>query len=515
MTDRINVPLLQKGLSSDHNRSQLMAARVLADILRPLGSLRAAFGAGGGTDEIPRSTTTGLSFRIVGNVITVNPGLLAQVSTTWPAAPGAFESDVRLGMLHVAQNFNFPATPNASCLVEMRVVDVVTNEMVDILDTGTGSFAPSNQPKPIETRIELQFTFGGLAAYPAFIGNPWVPLCIFSTDGAGQFNAAADVWDLRPELNDIIAQLAVHPSSSGAQAVPNATVNKSKMTCLGASIALTTAADFDAEGFLGFGRFWARGVMTPLIDTGVAGIQDVEHVYLAPLLGPGVFAIPKRGTTAGGPTGPNDQAGVLVRAQKQPQARGRQNGTALNLPAPWVNFPAVSVGTAMHVGSMYRSGTGWTPGMQDAQGRYKGGWQDVAARTVLSTGLVNIASLSLTEQTMDMTGLLPANAQTAFIALTVTLTAASNQSAIGIHIYGEDQPAPGAAFRSTPDPNDYMFFQGLASSFLEPFRVILEVPVQTSSPFEAINRRWRVAVGNNSGILIVGVFRAELLGWAY
>ena len=203
MSDRIQINSLERAASGDINNLQSMATRIVAELAKYTQARKIE---GPLAFDLPRSFTGGLNlFSDGGNNALLSAGVLAQLSPTWPAAPGPLDSDLRLGFLDGPLPVTLPV-PGGPTIVSLegQVVDVVTVQLTrDIFDVPTQTFIPTLVDKQIERQIQTQFVLGDAINAPAPSGDPWVLLYTLVVQGGVAAPLAAFfITDMRPEVNN-------------------------------------------------------------------------------------------------------------------------------------------------------------------------------------------------------------------------------------------------------------------------------------------------------------------------
>lgn len=432
MSDREVFNSLERALSGDINDLQSMATRQLADVVQFLMAKRNTLLTGGAVDTQPRSVTGGLSIRSVGGgtQIELQVGFLGQFSTTWPAVPGPLESAMRLGYNRSALTLTLPGTPTQAVLLEARVVDVVTlNTFRDVFDVPTQTFIPTAIDKRVERQIQTQFVEAAFPLLPGFSGNPWVPLFVFNTDGAGQTDliTTGTNYDFRPDMQDILGGAdQIRGTYSPIQdegVVSQAALNTSRPGANGDTATGLATVGGNFAGRIGDMEFRFRDQAASVLPFSAAGFvlanDTLAHVYLLPLVASGIETAPWN-TSAGGIA--SLRKGVLHLSSVQPANGGRVNSATITPnAAAFANFDAVPAGRAMYVGSVYG---GTAAGL-----RYS--TQSGAGRALLAAAnagnpLFEVVSLSLSPGAgnlvvaIDLRGVIPDAARTAIVVVNVT-----------------------------------------------------------------------------------------------
>lgn len=500
--DREVINVRERPLSTDIMDLQSMEQRVQADFMRFLVAKRYEhLGAAVTDDTVPISATLGLSWRGAANLITVQPGMLMQYNTSFPAAPGVLESAMRVGFLRTAQSFAFPAVANTFYLMEIRVVDL--NTVVgarDQLDAGTGNFVPVAFTKQVETRIEAQFVAGPPGAYPGFSGGSWVPFCIILTDGAGAFFNTIQA-DLRQDVRDLMGDTpgqevynAQHPAGQlTEQALHTTKPGGAEIVAIGGNVV----------GRIGMNKMQLRMRDQQIVslDGGAAPVANaMEHFYLAPLMKLGIEIAPVVTDPAGlvQPAG-SVVKGILYRSTVAPATTGRSNGAPLIQPAVFAQYDNIPAGKALHIGTARRNAanTGYTKFSQDAQGRFD------RPPTQLGATINALVGAGIT-QAVDFRVDVPPNARKAKISLIYLCTGA------GASYLLELQPrlASGVA------ESIVAVTVGQTTTSNQSF-VVLDVPVAYEgfvTPDEGL--RWQLKLTATSGAP-TAIVVAQLLGWSF
>ena len=364
MSDREVFNSLERALSGDINDLQSLATRQLADVMQFLMAKRNTLLTGGAVDTQPRSVTGGLSIRSVGGgtQIELQVGFLGQFSTTWPAVPAALESAMRLGYNRSPLTLTLPGTPNQAVLLEAQVVDVVTlNTVRDVFDVPTQTFIPTAIDKRIERQIQTQFVEAAFPLLPGFSGNPWVPLFVFNTDGAGQTDlvTTGTNYDFRPDMQDILGGAdQVRGTYSPIQdegVVAQASLNTSRPGANGDTATGLATVGGNFAGRIGDQEFRFRDQAAAVVPFSASGFvlanNTIAHVYLLPLVASGIETAPWNMSAAGIAS---LRKGVLHLSSVQPANGGRVNSATITPnAAAFANFDAVPAGRAMYVGSVY------------------------------------------------------------------------------------------------------------------------------------------------------------------
>lgn len=420
--DRVVINSLERAVSNDINDLQAMAARRFADLVSQLCASRAIVASGGPVDTYVQSCTSGLEARAVGAFIEILPGILMQSSLTWPAAPGALESIMRIGMQRSTAVIPIPAVASTFMILEARVVDVTTVTATrDVFDVPTQTFIPTLLNKQIERQIEYQIVQGSTTQLPGFSGDPWVPLFGFITDGAGTVLTlpSAYFWDMRPDFKDLSGDLP-------ARFTPDTDHPETVVECW-ALHSRTRAAGFEVGGnYMArtwFGRAWLKaddGAL-PVADNGVTGLANTqEQLYLCPLSSNGVTIWPIAQIAGLGGT----TRGAFVRSFILPGAEGPDNSGAITFdPAGlYGNFDVVPTKRAAYCGTVHVDGTaaGYVAFTQSSGGKY-------LSRPIRTSGspVVNVANRALaalvgTEtHALDLRGIAPACARTLVFEISI------------------------------------------------------------------------------------------------
>ena len=447
--DRIQFNNLERALSGDMNDLQDMAGRSLHDLLQFFTAARRIMASGVSPDQAPQSFTMGLGVRAnAPDELTILPGVLSQLSNTWPAVPGALESNQRLGILRAQATIAIPAVASVYQLLEARVVDVVTvNTLRDVFDVPSQTFLPTAVDKQVERQIEFQITSGTATAVPAFSGDPWVPLLIYRTDGAGQVPAfpTTDTYDCRNDLQDIISGLPLRgtPDTEHPEAVVESWAAHS-MQRIGVGPRVAVGGNYMAR--IGSSRVWLKSdrCIDLVADNNVTGAAlSKEHIYLCPLIANGVTVWPTAVKTT-----QDASKGVLVRSSIAGSIEGPDNSAAI----PWLvtglfqNFDDVPAKRAAYVTSVWVNDTdpigvgGYVSFTQNSAGRHFIRNDRAAANNGL-VAIVNRATSPLAAPVtlaLDMRTIIPDGARTAIIDVQVTSdNAGSGRATIDFRRNGE------------------------------------------------------------------------------
>lgn len=514
--DRVVIQPRERPLSSDVLNGDAILGRLSAQMLRFLG--RSFISQTGGLDDVsPTSVTEGLSCRPSGTTVTVKPGILAQLSPGYPGAPGQFESPMRVGQLHSDKAFGFAPTPNSTCLMEIRVVDVVTQVANrDVLDAGSGQFVPTNVDKVISREIEAQFTFGTLVSYPAFNGGTWVPYGLFTTDANGLFSGA---WvDLRIDIADLLSPLPdmAIPPPADEVIYPRAEVLKAEMRTSPPNVPPNLFVGLDFVGTCAGRRMFAKTPTFPIpADGTLSGSTILERIYCCPLIKGSIWAVPK--VAAFGNIG---IGGILVRSQVLESRYGRTNDDPIQMPTIYGNYDNVPRGEAIHIGTLFRGGggTGYVGGQhQSCQGDFAGGSYNTnitadARRVTTTLGVV--AALNRTVTTFDLDAVLPRNARIAKVLISIQANT-SAASGLFIHVYpaGVADP-PANSIVAQPDDFVYAPMSTPVAPATASDQWVLDLPVNYDNAFGGdIGRQWKVAISTQGGITANFLLVVTILGW--
>ncbi len=429
MSDAIVINSLERALSEDINDLQAMSTRQLADQIKFLFAKRFTLLSGGSDDTLPRSVTGGLSIRSSGGGTSIDlmPGFLGQFNATWPAVPGRLESDLRLGFNRAALTTALPGTPDQVVLLEARVVDVVTINVVrDVFDVPTQTFVPTALDKRTERQIEVQFVESAIPQLPAFSGGTWVPLWVFDTDGAGQTDLASvgANYDFRPDMQDILGggdqQRGTYAPTATEGVVAQASMQSGRPDGSGDVAFAALGGDF--AGRIGDMQFRFRNQLSNQIPSFASGftlsLNTIAHLYMLPLNSSGIETAPWN-FSASSPVAL--QKGALHLSSVQPSNGGRvHSATITPSPAVYANFDPVPAGRAIYVGSVYGGGaTGIRFISQSAGGRAILG-SNVGANPLF--GIVNSSvavGVGLFSEPLDMRGLIPNAARLVTVVINV------------------------------------------------------------------------------------------------
>ncbi len=523
MSDAVVINPLERALSEDINNLQAMGTRQLADFQLTALGRRLVSQTGAGVDFISRSGTNGLTIRATGGgtTVEVSTGILSQFSVTWPAAPAPLESAMRLGYQRAAVTVPVPNTPSVFQILETRVVDVVTvNAVVDVFDVPTQTFIPTAQDKRIERQLEYQVIDGTGTAFPAFTGDPWVPIWGWSTTAGGLLVLPSVVdLDLRPDMQDILG------NADQIRGVLNLDAPEGVIESYAMSTA-RPAADGDAgigrpingdfAGYIGDFSFRLRikvaGGTPPILQSGFAPAPGaLIHYYMVAMNANAVSVAPWV-TGAGAQT---ISKGVLVACAVQPVRAGKVNSAAFVLDAgsTMQNFAAIGAGRALHVGTAVAGvGGGLRYMSQSSGGRALMAQDLISGGQPLRVLFVNqvIAINSQTNFELDFRGVIPDNARLVRLFIKLTNTGAGVLSARFKPLQGNDGVAP---LGGNADYIEYgVSLTGDPGSFIQDSAI--ELPVFFEGVADNEDKRWalNVAAGATAGTITAQV---DVIGWEF
>lgn len=339
--DNIIINTDERAISSDINSLQSLVSRVVADVLG-LSTQNRAYSLGAiPTPSAPSSNGSyvlgGLGYSGIGGSLTISAGAIMHTSATVPAAPGAFDSSVRVGMLRSPVVLTAP-NPGAPTWYWLRAQAsaVVTNELRDVFDGS--AFAPTNVPKVYQQSISFSWEIGTSAAPPTSLTPAdYVYLAAVQCGPSGIVNLidCRKVWSLR-----------------GA-AGPTPTIERNmNFADNGATMNFETSVNTN------YGRLSAYGTMNMASSRYVAGgltlsAGSIYHMYLCvPRLG-SVDIVPGPSTVPSG-----TRTGVLVLSSVGPDGLGRASApiaSPQNSTDPdWGSIPAEN---CVYIGPCYYRAT--------------------------------------------------------------------------------------------------------------------------------------------------------------
>lgn len=520
--DRIIFNTLERALSGDVNDAEAILSRTLGDLFGLLSSERGIFVEGGGYgDTEPRSATMGLSFRVGGDLqsVDVASGALLQHSTTWPAAPGALDSNMRIGISRSTVNVPVPATPSTAMILEARVVDVVTVTAVrDVFDVPTQVFIPGPLPKRNERRIAFQVVQGVGVVYPVWTGNPWVPICAFVTDAGGQLIALPTpslTLDLRQDLKDVLSDQ--QNSIGAAIEVANGIVECSEAWTSDGAGFFGQVIGGAFVGRLGRHRPWLRSQSGMLVtaDATVTGTQnDREWIYLAPLVANGITIFP----VVNGLLDSGVSKGVLVRSLAVgPAEAGPHNISNITWsPASiYANFDLIPIRMALlvnqcHVVPPSYAAGGYQPWTMTRGGKTLLRRKFTAPQSAdlfdLATFVGNLNPSQVVA--LDLRDKVPRNARSALLEVSFAITVGQANHLAYALLYRDGTPITDPTWRS----------DALLGDVPIDSRVFyVEVPVKTSlANGSREGQKWEFSLIRGAGANPLAVsFAVGLMGWSF
>lgn len=430
--DRIQINALERALSEDINDLQSMQARVLNDFLSSLSSVRSISNSGGSDDTQPQSFTMGLDIRTNTTSMFIGPGVLSQLSATWPAAPGPLESSQRLGIQRGTVTVPLPGTPSVVALLEAQVVDVTTvSSTRDVFDVPTQTFIPTLLVKQNERQIQYQIVTD--ANVPAFSGNPWVPLYAFETDISGEVTVLPGIifLDCRNDLKDIMgdSELRFTPDIASSGTVVSSWAMHSENEGAGNSL---LGGNYLARN--GPWKGWLKSLqgIEPTNDALVTNNgNEIQHIYLCPLISQGITVFP---VFQSGFAPASASKGLLTRSLQAPAAVGPDNSGIITYDSGdlFQNFDPIPSHRAMYcttafVGQGSMAASGYEPFSQSSGGKnLMRTERDVGVG--VPNGLVNIGFRALTVLSafdnvlFDLNGLVPPTARTVTVDVYIFTT---------------------------------------------------------------------------------------------
>lgn len=505
----------ERALSSDLNDAQAMTTRQLTTLLRFLLSTRApTFLAGSsGQNTFARNGTLGLVVEPAGGgaSVLIRPGVLADFSTTWPAAPGALESGYRVGFNRTDLVVAHPGAPLTNYLVEARVTDVDTVTSIrDIFDVPTQTFLPVLVTKQKERRIELQFVGAPIAAaLPTFSGSPWVPLRYITTDGAGLWNGLAvgvPDFDVRPDMRDMLED------DGGVNL--GATLGPVEAKVESFSLSTVRSA---APGVVMYGAVRARagelrghvlaagalGVAPTDVSNGYARVGGtLAHLYLVPMKKNGVEVMPtiKLAPITG------SLKGLLIESDVPPHHQGHHASAPITLNAggPFAGFDVVPAQKAIHIASVLPADAAnyyWFSQTRHGEHRY----QAQPDGQVFSNAVVTAVPLTFA---LDFRSRLPPNARVAIVSVQVAFVTPLTGG------YFEIRPIGGAF----PTDNFPPVFQDAAQidAAAGVFRAtkVFELPIGFD-PTVDTDQRYEIQITPTGGPAGNTTINVHVLGWKF
>lgn len=499
---RVVINSLERGSSDDIMKLQALQQRSLVDALGQLAALRVIMGSGAPVDTLPQSFTMGLECRVSGQNIQVMPGILGSFDLYYPTPEtDPVESVIKLGVNRDPLLVPVPATASTAMILEARVIDETTvEETRDIFDPGTQTFVPTaNTPKRVERLIEFQVVQGTGPIFPEFTGSPWVPILGFFTVGGGVISPIphGNMLDLRPDLKGLLADDPLRYSYSAghpegvlySQALHSENPANSGFEMGGLVV-----------GRIGRHQMWFRADegIAPQADSTISGsTEQLNHIYLCPILSNGHEIAPVRFNAIHTGT----MRGVLVRSTVPPMVGHRANSAEIILTGSFANFDGVPAGRALHVASIYReSSTSARWFSQDSAGHYK---MQCHTASPLYRFLDESGSVAVnTDFPIDFTTLIPANARTVKISISLLATTGAITLAI--------RPDGGALTTDNYPQDVLMVVGGYAGESKE---MVIDLPVRFGVLSGDDGKKWivRLVPLSTSNCTL----RASIIGWSF
>lgn len=421
-----------RALSTDQNDQQSLQSRMLLEMMKYSWGGREFFESStydsqseGAEVVVPSSMTAGLrpSASVAADAVVVTRGVLAQLSATHPAAPGALESDYRWGRNDIETTVPLTLPVGVSRnLIEAQVIGVDTGQVRDIWNVGLGVFVPTL----VNVRTEYQVQFqevdnGGGTTWPTPTGDPWVPIMMVHGNGTG--NASGPIYYLADRFGDGRETAAISSTSSLTQLETPILHSLQYILADGDSVSATMSGmALDIQfGRFRFTRFSGAEAVVIFPATGLTLAEgDPMYLYMSTL------------TLADGTeVNPNDGLGngVMWYSNNPPNLSGVST-VAETLP----EFPGttVPIGTAVCFGySLFNSSSQSVPTFSAANGRLRRPrGSGVLADSVESVSITTLVLSTPVSATLDLRTHVPINAKSIQLRFNVRQAPAPSQGGL-------------------------------------------------------------------------------------
>lgn len=405
MAEKIQENTLQQATSTDFNDASDVLTRVFSEALKFLTGAKGVLTAESTVplSNVPDSTVSGLDLIAQGtDLATLTPGVILQLSSTYPEVAGNRASDLKIGINASNLTVALPASGGWS-LIEGRVVDVAAETASRrIFDVGTQLFVPTNVTVLTQRQFEFQIIGPDASNIPAPTGNPWVVMYAILRTASG------------PLTNDQVVDLRKQASEYAVPAFSNAdaSILDSRMNTFTDSVNpapsefISVDADLTSQGV----RLKFRGgtLTIPPENGSTFGSNEQRHLYVCPIQIPGGAIVSPKNRGTGGFSDVTTQ-GVLIagNVDRRPTQGVSTNDMPINLPAPYRNlgFPVGQMvqGTCVALTAIKRnsSNNGW---LQQSAG--SGGVTTCVKRIIAS-----VSGSTPATETPDATEFVPGNAR--------------------------------------------------------------------------------------------------------